>query len=156
MEPPNRKATPVEITFTSDFRELVQGDGAAGPCVLRYDPSRLASKPGGGDGRRVRAYVRFHPGGGEWEGQMTAPSKAGMLETRFDLATDCRELEVWFSSTHADGQVEWDSKFGRNYWLRFRPREAPPTGEARASSSRAKLLGPLVNWFRARAAATRR
>ena len=30
-----------QITFTSDFHELVTGDLVPGPCALRYDPLRL-------------------------------------------------------------------------------------------------------------------
>lgn len=121
-----------QITFTSDFHELVQGDLVPGPCVLRYDPLRLVTL---GDAatehHHIRAYVRFHPGGVEWQGSMDLPSglpladladptgQGFMLSTNFTIPENCDELEVWFSCTHDDGQTHWDSDLGKNHWLRF-------------------------------------
>ena len=120
-----------QITFTSDFHELVEGDLIAGPCVLRYDPLRLVSAETYPHDHHVSAHVRFHPNLGSWDGVMTLPAgvplavladPAGqgfMLETVFTIPNGCQELEAWFSCTHDDGTVHWDSKMGRNYWLRF-------------------------------------
>jgi hypothetical protein len=121
-----------QITFTSDFHELVHGDLLPGPCVLRYDPLRLVTL---GDAstetHHIRVYVRFHPGGAEWQGLMMLPSglpladladptgQGLMLSTTFDLPSGCDALEVWFSCTHEDGQTHWDSDHGKNHWLRF-------------------------------------
>ncbi|MEN9841740.1 MAG: hypothetical protein RL376_1540, partial [Verrucomicrobiota bacterium] len=127
----NRGARP-QITFTSDFDELVQGDLVPGPCVLRYDPLRLVTLGDAATERHhIRAYVRFHPGGVIWEGLMELPSglpladladptgRGFMLSTSFTIPADCDELEVWFSCTHDDGQTHWDSDHGKNHWLRF-------------------------------------
>jgi hypothetical protein len=121
-----------QITFTSDFHELVQGDLVPGPCVLRYDPLRLVTL---GDAatetHHIRAYVRFHPGGSEWQGAMELPAglpladladasgQGFMLTTTFNIPAGADELEVWFSCTHDDGQTHWDSDHGKNHWLRF-------------------------------------
>jgi hypothetical protein len=121
-----------QITFTSDFHELVQGDLVPGPCVLRYDPLRLVTL---GDAahetHHIRAYVRFHPVGSEWQGSLELPSglpladladptgQGFMLSTTFEIPKGCDELEVWFSCTHDDGETHWDSDFGKNHWLRF-------------------------------------
>ena len=121
-----------QITFTSDFHELVQGDLVAGPCVLRYDPLRLVTL---GDAatehHNIRASVRFHPVGGEWQGTLDLPAglpladmadatgQGFMLSTTFNIPAGCDELEVWFSCTHDDGQTHWDSDLGKNFWLRF-------------------------------------
>ena len=121
-----------QITFTSDFHELVTGDLVPGPCELRYDPLRLVTA---GDAatehHNIRAYVRFHPVGSEWQGTMDLPSglplaaladstgQGFMLKTTFDIPQGCDELEVWFSCTHDDGRTHWDSDMGKNHWLRF-------------------------------------
>ncbi|WP_146851625.1 DUF6209 family protein [Brevifollis gellanilyticus] len=121
-----------QITFTSDFHELVQGDLVPGPCLLRYDPLRLVSL---GDAateeHHIRAYVRFHPVGVEWQGLLELPAglplaeladvtgQGFMLTATFDIPEGCDALELWFSCTHDDGQTHWDSDLGKNHWLRF-------------------------------------
>src|SRR5690242_10772901 len=102
-----------QLTFTSDFHELVQGDLRPGPCVLRYDPLRLITVADNCNERHeIRACVRFHPSGGTWEGSLTVPPNAHlkdladpaaqgfMLETTFPLPTDCEAVEAWFSCEH--------------------------------------------------------
>lgn len=121
-----------QITFTSDFHELVTGDLVPGPCSLRYDPLRLvALGDAAGDVHHIRAHVRFHPSGAEWQGSMELPAglplaeladptgQGFMLTSTFTIPEGCDELEVWFSCTHDDGQTHWDSDFGKNHWLRF-------------------------------------
>jgi hypothetical protein len=121
-----------QITFTSDFHELVQGDLVPGPCLLRYDPLRLIELGDAADQTHlIRACVRFHPGGVEWQGVMALPpglpvadladptGDGLMLTTSFEIPDGCDELEIWFSCTHADGHTHWDSDFGKNHWLRF-------------------------------------
>lgn len=121
-----------QITFTSDFHELVQGDFVPGPCLLRYDPLRLVSL---GDAatehHHIRAHVRFHPIGSEWQGVMDLPAglpladladttgDGFMLTSTFDLPAGCEDLEIWFSCTHDNGETHWDSDHGKNHWLRF-------------------------------------
>jgi len=121
-----------QVTFTSDYHELLVGDLKPGPCVIRYDPLRIVP-PGElhDENHHIAAHVRFHPVGGEWHGAMIAPASAPyeqladptgdgvMLRTSFDLPPGCEELEVWFSCTHTDGSTHWDSRMGQNFWLRF-------------------------------------
>ena len=132
MQLRQNKGSRPQITFTSDFHELVQGDLVPGPCVLRYDPLRLVTL---GDAatehHNIRTYVRFHPVGVEWQGTMDLPEglpladladatgQGFMLTTSFEIPEGCDELEVWFSCTHDDGQTHWDSDHGKNHWLRF-------------------------------------
>src|SRR5262245_52123429 len=121
-----------QITFTSDFHELVQGDLVPGPCLLRYDPLRIIHAEAAACHQHdVRAHVRFHPGGTEWQGSMTLPAGAPladladptgqglMLTATFSIPAGCNELELWFSCQHCDGQTTWDSDFGKNHRLRF-------------------------------------
>ena len=121
-----------QITFTSDFHELVTGDLVPGPCALRYDPLRLVELGDAADEpHHIRAYVRFHPSGAEWQGSMELPAglpladladptgQGFMLGTTFDIPEGTDELEVWFSCTHDGGATHWDSDFGKNHWLRF-------------------------------------
>jgi hypothetical protein len=124
-----------QITFTSDFHELVRGDLLPGPCVLRYDPQRIV--PSGeieglpATQRPITAHVRFHPTGESWTGDMRFapatrllidPDPAGqgtMLEAQFPLPDGCEELECWFSYVDNAGETHWDSALGANFWLRF-------------------------------------
>ena len=121
-----------QITFTSDFHELVQGDLVPGPCLLRYDPLRLITlADAASEHHHIRAHVRFHPGGSEWQGLLDLPAglplgdlanitgEGYMLTSVFNIPANCDELEVWFSCTHDDGQTHWDSDHGKNFWLRF-------------------------------------
>ena len=132
MQLRQNKGSRPQITFTSDFHELVQGDLVPGPCVLRYDPLRLVTiGDAATENHHIRAYVRFHPVGVEWQGTLDLPAglpladladatgQGFMLTTTFDIPEGCDELEVWFSCTHDDGQTHWDSDMGKNHWLRF-------------------------------------
>jgi hypothetical protein len=48
------------------------------------------------------------------------PSAQGfVLETSFPIPAGCDELEAWFSYNRPDGEMRWDSDFGRNFWIRF-------------------------------------
>lgn len=132
MQLRQNKGSRPQITFTSDFHELVQGDLVPGPCLLRYDPLRLVD-PGAAahESHQIRAYVRCHPVGVEWQGLMELPAGLPladladatgdgiMLTATFDIPEGCDELEVWFSCTHGDGHTHWDSDLGKNHWLRF-------------------------------------
>lgn len=132
MKPRQNQGRRPQITFTSDFHELVQGDLVPGPFVLRYDPLRLIP-PEEVDGAKheIHAHVRFHPSGQTWEGTLVVPANAPlaelanssgqgyMLETTFNLPEGTDELETWFSCTHDHGFTHWDSNEGKNYWLRF-------------------------------------
>lgn len=121
-----------QIVFTSDFHELVQGDLKPGPCAIRYDPLRLIPRAEINDeNHHIKANIRFHPLGGLAELEMVVPANAPveqladaagqgfMLEATFNLPAGCNTLEAWFSCTHEDGSVHWDSRMGKNYWLRF-------------------------------------
>jgi hypothetical protein len=124
-----------QLTFTSDFHELVQGDLIVGPCVLRYDPWRIVP-PAEISGlataqRTVTACVNQHPTGGLWKGELwfrpgvraeTVPDPAGqggMLKAEFPINQGAEELEIWFTYTDNVGRPLWDSRMGRNFWLRF-------------------------------------
>ena len=132
MQLRQNKGSRPQITFTSDFHELVQGDLVPGPCLLRYDPLRLVQLGDAAhENHHIRAYVRFHPVGVEWQGVMELPAglpladladptgEGIMLTSTFTIPEGCDELEVWFSCTHDDGETHWDSDFGKNHWLRF-------------------------------------
>jgi hypothetical protein len=123
-----------KISFTSDFHELVFGDLIPGPCLLRYDPLRIARDEVAQlpkTQRPIISYVRLHPSGellqnemrfrpAEWLVVDDDPTGQGtMLELSFLLPNGCQELECWFSYVDNSGQTRWDSASGANYWLRF-------------------------------------
>ena len=124
-----------QLTFTSDFHELVQGDLLPGPCVLRYDPFRIAphehiagktALPG-----KLTVEVVFHPQGTHWSTPFDVQSgraldivpdvvgQGTMCKANFNIPEGCEELECWFQYIDACGNRYWDSNQGRNYWLRF-------------------------------------
>jgi hypothetical protein len=132
MQLRQNKGSRPQITFTSDFHELVQGDLVPGPCLLRYDPLRLVTLgDAANEHHHIRAFVRFHPVGAEWQGTMDLPAglplgdladitgNGFMLTSTFEIPVGCDELEIWFSCSHDDGQTHWDSDLGKNHWLRF-------------------------------------
>jgi hypothetical protein len=119
-----------QLTFTSDFHELVQGDLTPGPCVLRYDPLRLLAADNSNERHEIRVWLRFHPSGGSWQGSLLVPENSHlkdladpaaqgfMVETPFPLPPGCEEIEAWFCCEH-HGRADWDSDHGNNFWLRF-------------------------------------
>lgn len=70
-----------QLTFTSDFHELVQGDLVPGPCVIRYDPLRIVDRDHTQVAdQHVSAFVRLHPSGVEWHGVLHLPAGLPLLE----------------------------------------------------------------------------
>jgi hypothetical protein len=62
--------------------------------------------------------MRFRPA--EWLTVDEDPTGDGtMLQATFDLPKGCRVLECWFSYLENNGQTQWDSALGANYWIRF-------------------------------------
>lgn len=130
-----------QLTFTSDFHELVQGDLIPGPCVVRYDPFRIVPKkivsgsswlPG-----KLTMEVIFHPQGMHWSNQFNVQSgralevlpnivgQGNMCKTDFEIPEGCEELECWFHYIDESGNQYWDSNQGKNYWLRFPTHDLP-------------------------------
>ncbi|HMG33250.1 MAG TPA: hypothetical protein VKM94_04865 [Blastocatellia bacterium] len=124
-----------QVTFTSDFHELVQGDLIPGPCSVRYDPWRIVPSDEiqefAAAQRSVRAHIRFHPTGTLWEDELRCrpgtridpePDPTGrgtMLGGECYIPDNADELECWFSYSDRTGQMRWDSEMGANFWLRF-------------------------------------
>lgn len=125
-----------QITFTSDFHELVTGNLKAGvPLRLSYDPQRIV--PIGepylfGDPQRpVTAHVRFSsslpvqvveltsPGGVSAAPDRDATGQGSMLKAELDIPADAEMVSVGFTFTCLDGTVVDDNDFGVNFNFRF-------------------------------------
>lgn len=144
-----------QIVFTSDFHELVRGDLFGDQCVLRYDPHRIVPPAEIADlpitQRPILAFIRFHPTGQSWAGQMrfvpgarlmvdADPTGGGtMVEIRFPISKDCEELECWFSYADGSGTTHWDSGMGKNFWLRFPSHDLELVSAQKDASGHLKL-----------------
>jgi len=131
---------PAQITFTSDFHELVTGDLRPGhPVILSYDPKRIVPKGEpylfGDPARPIVAFVRFHDD--EPPIQVKLHSRSGiilhpdedvtgqgsMLKARLAVPISADLVSVWFSYLSASGAVYYDSDFGRNFNFSFPGRD---------------------------------
>ncbi len=127
---------PAEITFTSDFHELVTGDLRPGATLLlRYDPGRIV--PAGqryrfGDpDQPVRAHVQFSPGAPPLDVRLLSPAgivpcpdvdptgQGSMLSALLAVPADADLLIVWFSYESAASTILYDSDYGANYRFGF-------------------------------------
>ncbi|HWR49855.1 MAG TPA: DUF6209 family protein [Bryobacteraceae bacterium] len=123
---------PAQISFTSDFHELLQGDlrPSAG-LTLRYDPDRLVP-PGdyvfGDSSWPITAHLRYSDQGPLTEMPLRGPvtpvpdrdpmGQGSMLTASTAVPAEARFVELWVSGQMSDG-LHWDSDYGRNYWFRF-------------------------------------
>jgi len=123
---------PAQISFTSDFHELLEGDLRPGASLtLRYDPDRLSPPPEYtfADPRcPVLAHVQYVEHGALRDLPLTGPvtplpdrdpmGQGSMLIATTVVPADATFVELWFSGQMPDGE-RWDSDYGTNYWFRF-------------------------------------
>lgn len=121
-----------QISFTSDFHELLVGDLQPGTGLkLRYDPDRLSPPPSYKFAEPrfpVFAKARFLENGAvtvlTLTGLLTStpdrdPTGQGsMLTGTLDVPRDAQFVELWFEGHMPDG-THWDSDYGQNFWFRF-------------------------------------
>ena len=127
---------PAQITFTSDFHELLTGDLRPGwPVTLRYDPKRIvpANDPYvfGDPKRPINAHIQFRDGGPVSIQALTSPvgiltqpqydisGQGSMLITTFSVASDAQRVIVWLSFLATSGEMLFDSDKGTNFCFRF-------------------------------------
>jgi hypothetical protein len=129
---------PAQISFTSDFHELVEGDLRPGGVVtLSYDPNRMPLPPDYtfGDPRwAFTAMARFRDHGPvadvSLKGAFTRhpdrdPTGQGsMLRGTLNVPPDALFVELWSALSAPDG-THWDSDYGRNFWFRFPFQDIP-------------------------------
>lgn len=129
---------PAQISFTSDYHELVEGDLRAGkPLAVRYDPDRV-NPPHDymfGDPRwPFTATFRFLKEGPVTrvllEGELTPlpdrdpMGQGSMLTASVDVPGGAQFIEMWFKGELSDG-AHWDSEHGNNFWFRFPYQDIP-------------------------------
>jgi hypothetical protein len=149
-------AEPAQITFTSDFHELVTGDLRPGhPVVLSYDPFRIVPKGDpyvfGDPARPVIGSVQFRngeapltlalhsPGGIIHHPDRDRSGQGSMLTARFIVPADADRISVWFSFVSASGEVVYDSDYGANFNFSFAGRDVAVLS---ATVDRATAPGP--------------
>jgi hypothetical protein len=124
-----------QITFTSDFHELVNGNLKPGqPLRLSYDPQRIipAGEPYtfGDPQRPVTAHVRFGSVSQivlvvlSSPGMVAVPDRdatgqGSMLKAHLEVPANAEMISIWFSFTLLDGTAVYDSDFGTNFNFRF-------------------------------------
>jgi hypothetical protein len=101
----------------------------AGRLSVEYDPDRLPNLRATYNGMAtwgISANIRFLPGGQFVTGgllqflhgdppQPLADPRPMAYE--LDVPTDATTVELWFKNSDRSGRVEWDSRFGENYWF---------------------------------------
>jgi hypothetical protein len=123
------------LIFTLDFHEMVRGKLRRNEkCTLHYDPLRLASGiPGyihGSPDFEFTAGIEFKP-----SGTVTLPLKSitgildnpvvlengrgSMLSGDFIIPPDADEIIAWISMKDKNGDVLYDSDYGRNFHFRL-------------------------------------
>lgn len=127
---------PAQITFTSDFHELLTGDLRPGwPVTLRYDPRRIvpADDPYvfGDPKRPINAHILFREGGPvsiqaltSQVGLLTQPNydisgQGSMLTATFPVPGDAQRVVIWFSFLASSGNMLSDNDKGANFCFRF-------------------------------------
>ena len=121
-----------QVSFTSDFHELLEGDLRPGVTLkLRYDPDRLSPPPGyafADPSWPVFAHAQFLENGVIAARALTANpttvpdrdamGQGSMLTGTVEVPTDAQFVELWFCGDMPDG-IHWDSDYGKNFWFRF-------------------------------------
>ncbi len=124
------------ITFTLDFHELVSGDLLPdAKCGISYDPLRLVPRDNGyihGDPQRpVTMHFKFAQNGPVHnqvlhsrtglvrEAVIDITGQGSMLHAELFIPDTAQEIIVWFSYTDSQGNIHYDSDYGKNYRFRF-------------------------------------
>ncbi len=124
------------ITFTSDFHELLTGELTRGDSVMvRYDPLRMWPETKAAAEALKKGRVTLHYKSAQYgpERQFVLESRAGLaaqydadptgqgfvLTGVIEVSPSAEELILWFSAKAPDGQVLWDTDYGKNFHFRF-------------------------------------
>lgn len=129
---------PAQITFTSDYHELVLGDLRAGVnCRISYDPLRIvpqnSSYTHGDPNQPVFAHIQFQEDGPEENLGLYSPmgivenphrdptgARSAMLVEEFNIPEGAKELIIWFSYFDRDtNQTYYDSDRDQNFRFRW-------------------------------------
>jgi hypothetical protein len=103
------------LKFLPDWSHQQDGYIRPGePLSIEYASERLPrcrARRYGQDAWSIVAYMRFHPGGEEVQGQVVPGSLT------VDVPPGATRIELWFSNTDHTGCAAWDSRYGQNYWF---------------------------------------
>jgi Family of unknown function (DUF6209) len=152
--------TSAQITFTSDFHELLEGDLLPGESVtLRYDPRRIVPPEDpfvfGSPRSPVNAFVQFREDGPVSREILASPAgivaqptfdisgQGSMLVATVDVPGDADQVAIWFSFLAASGEMHFDNDGGKNYCFRFPSADAHVV-EATVVSDAAKRTGEFA------------
>jgi hypothetical protein len=116
------------LKFLSDWSFEQDGDIRPGEALsIEYDVKRLprcrASRYGR-DTWSIIASIRFHPNGQEKDDPVVAVKNSGATVAApltVAVPSDATKIELWFKNTDSNGCVDWDSRYGRNYWFDVTP-----------------------------------
>jgi hypothetical protein len=124
------------LRFLSDWSYEKNGDIRPGESLsIEYASERLPrcrNRRYGSDAWNIMTHIRFHPNEQEQSGDVTTrEEKSGRMVPKsltVEVPVDATKIELWFRNTDDGGCVEWDSRYGQNYWFDVAPAYPGPTG----------------------------
>ncbi|MBM7116649.1 DUF6209 family protein [Archangium primigenium] len=158
------------IYFTCTWSQRLEGElKPGGKLGLYYDPHRMPLAPDylfGMPGQPITVHVRFSEKGPVQSKVLWSRSgilrhvekdptgHGAMLLQEFVVPADAEELRVWFDYRGSDGQVHYDSDYGRDYRFRFVTRDLRvhpvPPSEHGASRQLRLAVNPEATQVRVR------
>lgn len=115
------------VHFRVNWIEETLGNIAQGELLtIYYDLRRLFNvsvTPHYASLGWINATVRFYPSCqtyvGTQMGQIASIATGDLFLVPFEIQVplDTTQIEVWFHRTTSAGHIEWDTRFGQNYWF---------------------------------------
>lgn len=152
---------PAALYFTHVWTERLEGDlKPGGKLSIYYDPHRMPLAQDyrfGAPGQPITAHVKFSERGPVQDKVLWSPAGilrqvdkdptgyGSMLFQELTLPPDAEEVIVWFDYRSSDGQVHYDSDYGRNFWFRFLTRDVRPHELTSTANGSARQLGLAVD-----------
>ncbi|MBD2472755.1 DUF6209 family protein [Nostoc sp. FACHB-145] len=128
---------PAQITFTSDYHELVTGDlKPEVNCHISYDPLRIVPKDGsyvhGDPSKPIFIHVQFKENGSTQSKELYSPNgiisdphidvtgRGSMLFQEVFIPSDAEELIIWFSYLNPNtNETLYDSDYDHHFHFRW-------------------------------------
>nr|AXM42916.1 hypothetical protein [Pyxidicoccus fallax] len=152
---------PAALYFTHTWNQRLEGDlTPGGKLSIYYDPHRMPLARDylfGAPAQPITAHVKFSEQGPVQDKVLWSPAGilrhvdkdplgyGSMLFQELVIPPDAEEVIVWFDYRSSDGQVHYDSDYGRNYAFRFLTRDVRPHELSLAANGSARQQGLAVH-----------
>ncbi|HEX8823426.1 MAG TPA: DUF6209 family protein [Archangium sp.] len=149
------------IYFTHIWTQRIEGELKPGSKLsIYYDPHRMPLAPNylfGTPDQPITVHVKFSENGPVHDKVLWSPAGilrhvdkdptgyGSMLFQDFVIPADAEELVVWFDYRSSDGQVHYDSDYGRNFRFRFLTRDVRVHPVPSSENGSARQLRLAVN-----------